>query len=103
MSGTTGRFASTAGLVTNRPRVALGVLAAITLVLLYGSTLLGPQAGNEAFLPGDSDVARAAETLADSLPDSAGLTSITVLHRGEFLTPEGLTQIDRVIAGGHRL
>ena len=65
-----GRFTTTAGLVTNRPRVALGILAAVTAVLLFGATLLGPQAGNEAFLPGDSDVAEASATLADSFPDS---------------------------------
>jgi len=93
-----GRFTTTAGLVTNRPRTALLVLAALTFVLLYGTTLLGPQAGNEAFLPSDSDVAAAANTLGDAFPDSAGLTSITVLHRGDFLTPEGLSQIDAVIA-----
>lgn len=93
-----GRFGATAGLVSTRPRVALAVLAAVTAVLIFGSTLLGPQAGNEAFLPGDSDVARAADTLTDAFPDSAGLTNVTVLHRGEFLTPEGLAQIDAVIA-----
>lgn len=93
-----GRFEATAGLVTNRPRIALGVLAVVTALLLYGSTLLGEQAGNEAFLPDDSDVAMAAGTLAASFPDSAGLTSVTILHRGEFLTPEGLAQIDGVIA-----
>ncbi len=94
----TARFTTTAGLVTNRPRTALLTLAVLTGVLLYGTTLLGPQAGNEAFLPGDSDVAEASETLSDAFPDSAGLTNVTVLHRGEFLTPEGLSQIDRAIA-----
>ncbi len=93
-----GRFTTTAGLVTKRPAIALVVLGAITAVLLFGTTLLGPQAGNEAYLPGDSDVAQAAGTLGDAFPDSAGLTNVTILHRGEFLTPEGLAQIDAVIA-----
>lgn len=92
-----GRFTTAAGLVTNRPRTALAVLAVLTAVLLFGSTLLAEQAGNEAFLPDDSDVAVAAGTLADSFPDSAGLTNVTVLHRGEFLTPEGLAQIDEAV------
>ena len=91
-------FESLARVVTSHPRRALLTLAAITAVLLYGSTLLGPQAGNEAFLPGDSDVAEATDTLADAFPDSAGLTNVTILHRGEFLTPEGLAHIDRVMA-----
>ncbi len=90
-------FTKTAGLVTDRPRVALGVLAVLTIILLYGMTLLLPQAGNEAFLPADSEVAQAAATVGDAFPDSAGLTSVTVIHRGEFLTPEGLAQIDAVL------
>ena len=94
MSGT---FDKQAGLVTNRPRVALGVLAVLTLVFLYGATLLLPQAGNDAFLPEDSDVAQASETLSDAFPDSAGLTNVNIIHRGEFLTPAGLAHIDTII------
>ncbi len=91
-------FDSLARLVTAHPRAALGVLALSTAVLLFGNTLVGPQAGNEAFLPADSEVAVAAETLGDAFPDSAGLTNVTVIHRGEFLTPDGLAQIDNVVA-----
>ena len=96
MSG--GRFTTTAGLVTNRPRAALLILGALTAVLVFGATLLAPQAGNEAFLPADSDVAQATDTLADAFPDSAGLTSVTILHRGDVLTPDGLGHIDAVVA-----
>ena len=73
------------------------MLGLITAVLAYGTTLVGPQAGNEAFLPADSEVAQAADTLGEAFPDSAGLRNITILHRGDFLTPEGLTQIDNVV------
>ncbi len=93
-----GHFTKPAGLVTNRPRAALAVLAVATVVLFYGSTLLLPQAGNDAFLPADSEVAQAGDTLPDAFPDSAGLASVTVLHRGDFLTPDGLAQIDAVVA-----
>ncbi len=91
-------FASFGRLVTQRPALALAVLGAVTAVLTFGMTLVGPQAGNDAFLPADSEVADAADTLSESFPDSAGLTGVTVLHRGEFLTPEGLDQIDQVVA-----
>jgi len=91
------RFFTTAGIVTNRPKAALSVLGMVTVVLLFGATLLGPQAGNEAFLPTGSDVAEASETLAEWFPDSAGLTKVNILHRGDFLTPEGLAQIDQVV------
>ena len=92
------KFSKQAGLVTQHPRAALGVLAALTAVLVYGSTLLLPQAGNDAFLPDDSDVAIASSTLSDEFPDSAGLTNVNIIHRGEFLTPEGLAQIDAVVS-----
>ena len=87
-----------AGLVTNHPRSSLAVLAAVTMMFIYGSTLLAPQAGNDAFLPADSEVARSTATLNESFPDSAGLTNVTIVHRGDFLTPTGLAQIDDVIA-----
>ena len=90
-------FGRAAEVVTDRPRVALAVLAFVTAVFVYGSTLIAPQAGNEAFLPADSDVAQATTTLSDAFPDSAGLTNVNIIHRGEFLTPEGLAQMDRVV------
>lgn len=55
------------------------------------------QAGNDVFLPADSEVAQASATVAESFPDSVGLRSITILYRGEFLSPDGLGQIDDVI------
>ena len=42
-------FESIALAVTSRPKIALIVLAAVTGVLVLGATLLGPQAGNDAF------------------------------------------------------
>ena len=91
-------FGSIAGVVTRRPALSLGLLAVVTAVLLGGMSLLAPQAGNEVFLPADSEVAAASDTLADAFPDTAGLSAVTIIHRGEFLTSEGLTQIDNVLA-----
>ncbi len=88
-------FRTFANSVTSRPRTSLMVLGVITAVFLFGTTMLGPQAGNEAFLPADSAVAAASDTLSDAFPDSAGLANVTIVHRGEFLTPEGLDHIDR--------
>lgn len=91
-------FGSIAGIVTRRPGMALALLAVVTGVLLSGMRLSVPQAGNEVFLPADSEVSAASDTLSDAFPDTAGLSSVTILHRGEFLTPEGLAQIDAVVA-----
>jgi uncharacterized protein len=87
------RFASA---VTSRPRTALAVLLVTTLGLAAGSGLLTPQADNSVFLPDESDVAVATATLSEAFPDSAGLTNVTIIHRGDILTPAGLAQIDAV-------
>ena len=91
-------FGSIAGVVTRKPVVALAMLALVTVALASGMSLRPPQAGNEVFLPADSEVANASDILSESFPDTAGLSNITILHRGDFLTPEGLTQIDNVVA-----
>jgi predicted RND superfamily exporter protein len=91
-------FDSIASFVTRRPGVALAVLAAVTAVLLSGMGMRAPQAGNDVFLPANSAVADASDILSESFSDSVGLSGITILHRGEFLTPEGLSQIDDVVA-----
>ena len=91
-------FSAFAEIVTARPRAALGALAVATVALGAGMGILGEQADNTVFLPDDSEVAIAAGQLSDLFPDSAGLTGITILHRGDALTPEGLAQVDAVVA-----
>ena len=91
-------FESIAAVVTRRPGAALGLLAVVTAVLFSGMGLRVEQAGNDVFLPAGSEVAAASDTLSASFPDSVGLSAITVLHRGEFLTPDGLAQIDEVLS-----
>ena len=86
-----------AGVVAGHPRAALGFLLALSIGLGAGSTLLPEQADNSVFLPDDSDVSAALATLSDEFPDSAGLTTVTVIHRGDVLTPAGLDHIDRVL------
>lgn len=90
-------FDSIAAFVTRRPGVALALLAVVTAVLASGMIMRVPQAGNDVFLPVGSEVAEASDTLAEAFPDSAGLSKVTILHRGEFLSPEGLSQIDDVV------
>lgn len=91
-------FAAFTGIVTTRPRIALSALAILAVALGSGMGILGEQADNTVFLPDDSEVAEAANQLSDLFPDSAGLTGVTILHRGDTLTPAGLAQIDTVIA-----
>ncbi len=91
-------FTAFAGVVTTRPRIALAVLAIVAIALGSGTSILGEQADNTVFLPDDSEVAEATDKLSVLFPDSAGLTGVTILHRGDTLTPDGLAHIDAVIA-----
>ncbi len=87
-------FSST---ITRWPAWTLAALALITIALGLGITQLADQAGNEAFLPPDSEVTIALEEIERGFPDSAGLSATTVLFRGDAMTPEGLAQIDRTL------
>ncbi len=91
-------FAAIARVVTRKPVLALVLLGLVTAALAAGMTQRASQAGNDVFLPAGSEVAEASDVLAESFPDTAGLLSITILHRGDFLTPDGLHQVDGVIA-----
>ena len=91
-------FEAFAEMVTARPRLALAALAFFAIALGSGMGIVGEQADNTVFLPGDSEVAQASDSLSDLFPDSAGLTGVTILHRGDTLTPAGLSQIDAVVA-----
>ena len=84
-------------LVTVRPLVTLMVLLAVTIALGAGITRLAPQADNSVFLPEDSRVATASETIDAQFGSSLDTVSATLLFRGNALTPEGLAQIDGVL------
>ncbi|MEM8904213.1 MAG: MMPL family transporter, partial [Actinomycetota bacterium] len=87
-----------ASLITRHPRRALAALAIVTIGLVAGNVLLAEQAGQSVFLPPDAEVAIADETLGETFPDTAGIQNVTVLHRGDVLTVEGLTHIEAVVA-----
>lgn len=78
------RFTST---VARRPGAALAGIVVLTLALAAGTTILPDPAGDEVFLPPDSEVAQAREVMADAFPDSAGLIAATIVFRGDVVTP----------------
>ena len=83
-------------LVTVRPWVTLVVIAIVTLVLAAGITQRAPVAENEAFLPRDSGVAKALEEIETLFGDS-DVVVVTLVFRGEVLTPDGLAQMDSLL------
>ena len=73
--------------VGRRPLVALGTVAAITVLAIIGLTLTEPQADEQdAFLPDGSELIAANVSLATSFPDSAGLEAVQIVFRGDVLT-----------------
>ena len=82
--------------MTVRPRATLVVIAIVTLVLAAGITQRAPVADNDVFLPGDSGVARALEEIEALFRDS-DVVVVTLVFRGEVLTPDGLAQMDGLL------
>ena len=73
--------------VTARPWITLAVLVVVTVVLVAGIGQRAPQAENEAFLPQDSDVARAMAQIDELFGDSADVNLVTLVFRGEPSRP----------------
>ena len=84
-------------IVTVRPALTVGVLAALTIVLAAGILRLAPQADSSGFLPEDSEVANALERIEELFGRAERTTSATLVLRGEALTPDGLAQIDDLL------
>ena len=84
-------------LVTVRPWITLLVLLVITLVLGAGGTLRAPPPEIAATLPKGSAVANALEQIDDLFGDSGDVRVVTLLFRGEAMTPGGLGQMASLV------
>ena len=84
-------------LVTVKPAVTLIVLLAVTIALGAGITQMAPQADNSVFLPDDSKVSAATDTIDTMFGSSQDAASVTLIFRGDAMTPGGLTQMDSVL------
>ncbi|MDE0122566.1 MAG: MMPL family transporter [bacterium] len=85
--------------VAARPWITLAAVLAATLLFGGGLTLRVPQAetGTVTFLPSDSDVARAADTIDELFGGSSDAVVTTVIFRGNALSPAGLAQMDELL------
>ena len=84
-------------LFTVRPVMTLVALLVITVVLGAGITQMADPADNTVFLPEDSDVTQATDTIETLFGSSQDAISVTLLFRGDALTPDGLAQIHQVV------
>ena len=82
--------------VTARPWVTLAVLALVTVVLVAGIGQRAPVAEKKSFLPHDSDVARAMDEI-DALFGASDVAVVTLVFRGDVLTPATLAQMDGLL------
>ncbi len=86
-------------LVTVRPWLTLLVLLIVTVLMGMGSGLRDAPLDTEGTLPRDSDVAMAMAEIDELFGDSGEVRVVTLLFRGEALTPDALIQMDALLAG----
>ncbi|MDE2823552.1 MAG: hypothetical protein OXK79_08605, partial [Chloroflexota bacterium] len=79
--------------ITVRPWITLVVLLIATLVLGAGGTLRAPPPEIAATLPKGSAVADALIQIDELFGDSGDVRVVTLLFRGEAMTPDGLGQM----------
>ena len=86
-------------LVTARPYITIIVLLLITVVLAAGATRRLPpvEGASVAFLPPGSAIATAVEELDEFFGESGDVSVVTLVFRGEALTPDGLAQMDALL------
>ena len=84
-------------LVTARPWVTLAALLMITVLLGAGGTLRAPPPELAATLPEGSAVADALDQIDNLFGDSGDVRVVTLLFRGEAMTPDGLGQMASLV------
>ena len=86
-------------IVTARPWITLIVLLIITVVLVQGASLRAePTEGADvAFLPPGHPIATATQDIEELFGDSSEVSVVTLIFRGEALTPGGLSQMSSLI------
>ena len=83
-------------LVTVRPWLTLLVIVIVTAALAAGAGKRAPAAENDAFLPRESDVAVALEEIETLFGDS-NVAVVTLVFRGDALSPGGLRQMNDLL------
>ena len=86
-------------LVTARPYLTLLVVLLLTVGLAAGTTRRAPpvEGASVAFLPPGSDIATAVAELDEFFGESSDVSLVTLVFRGDTLTPGGLSQMDALL------
>ena len=93
-----GFFGWLSWLVTVRPYITILVLIVITVLLAAGITRRAPALETTSTLPGGNPVAQALDELDELFGDSGEARVVTLLFRGDAITPSGLSQMNSLIS-----
>ena len=88
-------------LVTARPYITILVVLLLTVMLAAGATRRAPptEGTRVEFLPPGSAIATAMSELDEFFGESSDASVVTLVFRGEALTPDGLSQMDALLDG----
>ena len=86
-------------LVTARPYVTIGVLIVVTIVLGAGASLRAEIDETDGYFPPGNPVVKALDEIDALFGDTGETIVISVLFRGDAMTPEGLSQMSGLIDG----
>ncbi len=86
-------------LITARPWLTLAVVVVATVVLGAGSVFRAPptEGADVAFLPPGHFMANAVQEIDELFGESGEVRVVTLVFRGDALTPDGLTQMDALL------
>ena len=86
-------------LITARPYITLIALFILTVLLGYGATLRAPptEGADVAFLPPGHPIATVTQEIDELFGESGEVRVVTLVFRGEALTPDGLAQMDGLV------
>ncbi|MCY3608136.1 MAG: MMPL family transporter [Acidimicrobiaceae bacterium] len=86
-------------LITKRPWITIGVLLVITVVMAAGAGRRAPiiDGADVALLPPDSELVAALTDLDEVFRETGDIRVVTLVFRGDALTPSGLAQMNEMI------
>ncbi len=84
-------------LITARPWVTVLVIFIVTIALGAGGAVRAPLPSTAETLPDDSPIADAMDEIDELFGDHGEISAVTLIFRGDALTPAGLSQMDDLL------